>query len=41
MDSVTGQVLVVDEGWSLVDPLAFLTGGALPGPFPDAGGGGR
>ena len=41
MDSVTGQVLVVDEGWSLVDPLAFLTGCALPGPFPDTGGGGR
>jgi NAD(P)-dependent dehydrogenase (short-subunit alcohol dehydrogenase family) len=40
MDSVTGQVLVVDEGWSLVDPLSFLTGAALPGPFPDSGGGG-
>jgi NAD(P)-dependent dehydrogenase (short-subunit alcohol dehydrogenase family) len=39
MDSVTGQVLVVDEGWSLVDPLAFVTGAALPGPFPDEGGG--
>jgi NAD(P)-dependent dehydrogenase (short-subunit alcohol dehydrogenase family) len=26
MDSVTGQVVVVDEGWSLVDPLAFLLG---------------
>ena len=41
MDSVTGQVLVVDEGWSLVDPLAFVTGAPLPGPFPDTGGGGR
>jgi NAD(P)-dependent dehydrogenase (short-subunit alcohol dehydrogenase family) len=41
MDSVTGQVLVVDEGWSLVDPLSFLTGAALPGPFPESGGGGR
>lgn len=40
MDSVTGQVLVVDEGWSLVDPLSFLTGAALPGPFPDTHGGG-
>jgi NAD(P)-dependent dehydrogenase (short-subunit alcohol dehydrogenase family) len=41
MDSVTGQVLVVDEGWSLVDPLSFLTGADLPAPFPDKGGGGR
>ena len=41
MDSVTGQVLVVDEGWSLVDPLALVTGAALPGPFPDEGGGDR
>lgn len=40
MDSVTGQVLVVDEGWSLVDPLALLAGGGLPGPFPDTGGDG-
>jgi enoyl-[acyl-carrier-protein] reductase (NADH) len=38
MDSVTGQVLVVDEGWSLVDPLSFLTGAGLPGPFPDSRG---
>jgi len=38
LDSVTGQVLVVDEGWSLMDPLAFLTGAPLPGPFPDEGG---
>ena len=41
MDSVTGQVLVVDEGWSLVDPLALVTGAALPGSFPDEGGGDR
>jgi enoyl-[acyl-carrier-protein] reductase (NADH) len=27
MDSVTGQVIVVDEGASLVSPLARLTGG--------------
>jgi NAD(P)-dependent dehydrogenase (short-subunit alcohol dehydrogenase family) len=33
MDAVTGQVLAVDEGWSLVDPLSFL-GGGLPAPFP-------
>jgi NAD(P)-dependent dehydrogenase (short-subunit alcohol dehydrogenase family) len=40
MDSVTGQVLVVDEGWSLADPLSFLTGAPLPPPFPDSEGGG-
>jgi NAD(P)-dependent dehydrogenase (short-subunit alcohol dehydrogenase family) len=34
MDAVTGQVLTVDEGWSLVDPLSFLTGAGLPAPFP-------
>jgi NAD(P)-dependent dehydrogenase (short-subunit alcohol dehydrogenase family) len=37
LDSVTGQILVVDEGWSLVDPLSFLTGSAVPPPFPDEG----
>jgi NAD(P)-dependent dehydrogenase (short-subunit alcohol dehydrogenase family) len=26
LDSMTGQVLVVDEGWSLVDPLEWITG---------------
>lgn len=26
MDSVNGQVLVVDEGWSLVDPLDWIAG---------------
>jgi enoyl-[acyl-carrier-protein] reductase (NADH) len=26
LDSVTGQVLVVDEGWSLVDPLDWNSG---------------
>jgi NAD(P)-dependent dehydrogenase (short-subunit alcohol dehydrogenase family) len=41
MDSVTGQVLVVDEGWSLLDPLSFLAGAPVPGPFPDAQGGER
>jgi 3-oxoacyl-[acyl-carrier protein] reductase len=34
LDSVTGQVLVADEGWSLVDPIAYITGNGLPGPFP-------
>ena len=33
MDSVTGQVIDVDEGWSLVSPLAYLTGDR-PAPFP-------
>lgn len=26
LDSVTGQVLVVDEGWSLLDPLDWISG---------------
>jgi 3-oxoacyl-[acyl-carrier protein] reductase len=34
LDSVTGQVLVADEGWSLVDPIAYITTSGLPGPFP-------
>lgn len=34
MDAVTGQVIVVDEGWSLVSPLAHITGEGLPGTFP-------
>jgi NAD(P)-dependent dehydrogenase (short-subunit alcohol dehydrogenase family) len=34
LDAVTGQVLVVDEGWSLVSPISFLTGQGLPGQFP-------
>jgi NAD(P)-dependent dehydrogenase (short-subunit alcohol dehydrogenase family) len=38
MDAVTGQVIVVDEGWSLVSPLAYLTGRGLPGGFPVDGG---
>ncbi len=29
-DAVTGQIIVVDEGWSLVSPMAFLTGHGLP-----------
>ncbi len=35
MDAVTGQVIVVDEGWSLVSPIAYLTGRGLPGGFPE------
>ncbi len=37
MDAVTGQVIVVDEGWSLVSPLAYVTGHGLPGDLEDAG----
>lgn len=35
MDSVTGQVITVDEGVSLLSPIAFLTGRGWPGPLPD------
>jgi NAD(P)-dependent dehydrogenase (short-subunit alcohol dehydrogenase family) len=35
MDSVTGQVLNIDEGWSLVSPIALVTGSGLPGAFPN------
>jgi NAD(P)-dependent dehydrogenase (short-subunit alcohol dehydrogenase family) len=35
MDAMTGQVLVVDEGWSLVSPLSLLTGREQPFQFPD------
>jgi NAD(P)-dependent dehydrogenase (short-subunit alcohol dehydrogenase family) len=34
MDAITGQVIVVDEGWSLVNPIALVTGQGLPGSFP-------
>jgi len=34
LDGMSGQVLVVDEGWSLVSPIAYLTGRGLPPPFP-------
>jgi NAD(P)-dependent dehydrogenase (short-subunit alcohol dehydrogenase family) len=34
MDAVTGQVIVADEGWSLVSPLAYITGRGAPGAFP-------
>jgi NAD(P)-dependent dehydrogenase (short-subunit alcohol dehydrogenase family) len=30
MDAVTGQVIIVDEGWSLVSPVAHVTGRGLP-----------
>jgi NAD(P)-dependent dehydrogenase (short-subunit alcohol dehydrogenase family) len=35
MDAVTGQTIVVDEGWSLVSPLTFVTGRAEPFVFPE------
>ena len=35
MDAVTGQVIVADEGWSLVSPVAYLTGEGLPDEFPE------
>ena len=35
MDAVTGQVIVADEGWSFVSPIAYLTGEGLPGKFPE------
>jgi NAD(P)-dependent dehydrogenase (short-subunit alcohol dehydrogenase family) len=34
MDAVTGQVIVADEGWSLVSPIAYLTGCGLPANLP-------
>jgi hypothetical protein len=34
MDSVTGQVITVDEGVSLLSPIHYLTGESWPGPFP-------
>lgn len=37
MDSVTGQVLTVDEGLSLLSPVVFLTGRGWPGPLPPSG----
>lgn len=35
MDAVTGQTIVVDEGWSLVSPITLLGGDGAPGPFPE------
>ena len=34
LDSVTGQVITVDEGLSLLSPITYLTGRGWPGPFP-------
>ena len=34
MDGVTGQVITVDEGLSLLSPIAHLTGHGWPPPFP-------
>ncbi len=34
LDAVTGQVILVDEGWSLVSPIALMTGRGSPGSFP-------
>jgi enoyl-[acyl-carrier-protein] reductase (NADH) len=33
LDSVTGQVITVDEGMSLISPVAYLTGRNFPGPL--------
>ena len=35
MDGITGQVIAVDEGWSLVSPITYLTERAWPEPFPE------
>ena len=34
LDSVTGQVITVDEGLSLLSPVTYLTGRGWPGAFP-------
>ena len=34
LDAVTGQVIVVDEGWSLVSPIGYVTGRGSAGSFP-------
>ncbi len=34
MDGVTGQVIAVDEGWSLVSPITYSIGKGWPGGFP-------
>lgn len=38
MDGVTGQVIPVDQGWSLVSPIAYCTGKGWPAPFPETQG---
>jgi len=35
MDSVTGQIITVDEGASLLSPIHYMTGESWPGAFPD------
>jgi NAD(P)-dependent dehydrogenase (short-subunit alcohol dehydrogenase family) len=35
MDSVTGQIISVDEGTSLLSPVTYVTGAGMPGGFPD------
>ena len=35
MDAITGQVIVVDEGWSLISPLDFVHGRSTPFAFPE------
>lgn len=39
MDSITGQVITVDEGVSLLSPVVYLTDTGWPGPLPTAEGG--
>jgi NAD(P)-dependent dehydrogenase (short-subunit alcohol dehydrogenase family) len=34
LDSLTGQVISVDEGWSLVGPISYLSGVGQAGSFP-------
>jgi NAD(P)-dependent dehydrogenase (short-subunit alcohol dehydrogenase family) len=38
MDGVTGQVIQVDEGWSLVSPITYCTGKGWPASFPEGAG---
>lgn len=37
-DSITGQVITVDEGWSIVGPMAYVMQQGLPGEFPPESG---
>jgi NAD(P)-dependent dehydrogenase (short-subunit alcohol dehydrogenase family) len=37
MDGITGQVITVDEGASLLSPVMYMTGKGWPGPFPPGG----
>jgi len=37
MDSITGQVITVDEGWGLLSPMAFMEGRERPFAFPEDG----